>query len=195
MLCPECKENNIQFVELGKQGCARNLMLECQCGWDHTFWSSEKVNNKLTKTEDPAVFRGFDINKRFFYAMRSCGQGYAGMETFCTMMDMPPHLTRNNYDKQANGIYKVVKAVAKKTMLDAASEIHLLNKPKDENGNDFVDCAVSCDGSWQRRGFSSLNGYITAISMDTGKIVDAEIMSRYCKGCVSNEKYKSLDPI
>ena len=80
MLCPECKQNNIQFVELGKQGCARNLMLECQCGWDHTFWSSEKVNNKLTKTKDPTVFRGFDINKRFFYAMRSCGQGFAGMD-------------------------------------------------------------------------------------------------------------------
>ena len=92
------------------------------------------------------------------------------METFCTMMDMPPHLTRNNYDKQANG-YKVVKAVAKNTMLDAASDIHLL-KPKDENGNDFVDCAVSCDDSWQRRGFSSFNCFITEISMDTGKIVD-----------------------
>ena len=57
ILCPECKQNNIQFVELGKQGCARNLMLECQCGWDHSFWSFEKVNNTLTKTEDPTVLR------------------------------------------------------------------------------------------------------------------------------------------
>ena len=80
-------------------------------------------------------------------------------------------------------------------MLDAASEIHSLNQRKDKNGNDIVDCAVSCDGSWQRRGFSSLDGFVTAISMATGKIVDAEIMSRYCKGCVSNETYKTLDPI
>ena len=66
-------------------------------------------------------------------------------------------------------------------MLDAVNEIHLLNQLKDKNGNDFVDfvdCAVPCDGSWQCRGFLSLNGFITAISMDTGKIVDAEIMSR-----------------
>ena len=30
----------------------------------------------------------------------------------------------------------------------------------------------SCDGTWQRRGFSFLNGCVTAISMDTRKILD-----------------------
>ena len=37
--------------------------------------------------------------------------------------------------------------------------------------NDVADIAVSCDGTWQRRGFSSLNGVVTVIASDTGKCV------------------------
>ena len=38
----------------------------------------------------------------------------------------------------------------------------------------IVATAVSVDGSWQRRGFSSLNGVVTAKLMETGKIIDFE---------------------
>ena len=44
-------------------------------------------------------------------------------------------------------------------------------------------CAVSCDGTWQRRGFSFSNGCVTAISMDTGKVLDVEPLSKVCKKC------------
>ncbi|GFU66021.1 uncharacterized protein TNCV_4515751 [Trichonephila clavipes] len=38
------------------------------------------------------------------------------------------------------------------------------------------------DGTWQRRGYSSMNGCVAALSVDTGK-VDIEIMSSYCPTC------------
>ena len=47
----------------------------------------------------------------------------------------------------------------------------------------IVDTEVSVDGSWQRRGFSSLNGVFTVISMEVGKILDSKPMSRSCKAC------------
>jgi len=50
-------------------------------------------------------------------------------------------------------------------------------------GDDVVDTSVSCDGSWHKRGYSSLNGVFTAISIDSGKILDVEAMSRSCKAC------------
>ena len=43
--------------------------------------------------------------------------------------------------------------VARKSMQDAAKEIKLNGK-----GETVVDTSISCDGSWQRRGFSSLMG-------------------------------------
>ena len=40
-----------------------------------------------------------------------------------------------------------------------------------------VDTGVSVDGSWQRRGFSSLNGVVTVISIENGKIYAAKSFS------------------
>ncbi|GFW43405.1 uncharacterized protein TNCV_2924531 [Trichonephila clavipes] len=42
-------------------------------------------------------------------------------------------------------------------------------------------CGVSVDGTWQRRGHMSLNGCVSVISIDTGQILDMEVMTHYCK--------------
>ena len=47
--------------------------------------------------------------------------------------------------------------------------------------NEIGICQCSFDDSWQKRGHSSLNGVVTAIS--NGKCVDHQILSEYCKGC------------
>ncbi|GBO40547.1 hypothetical protein AVEN_147217-1 [Araneus ventricosus] len=46
-----------------------------------------------------------------------------------------------------------------------------------------VKCSVSVDGTWQRRGYSSLNGVVIAISILSGKVIDMEVMSQFCKKC------------
>ncbi|GBM11618.1 hypothetical protein AVEN_213137-1 [Araneus ventricosus] len=46
-----------------------------------------------------------------------------------------------------------------------------------------VKCSVSVDGTWQRRGYSSLNGVVNAISILSGKVIDMEVMSQFCKKC------------
>ena len=68
------------------------------------------------------------------------------------------------------------KDVALKSMKDATYEA---KKYKDCVG----DIEISVDGSWQK-GYTSLNGVITALSIDNGKIVDLEVLNRYCKHCV-----------
>ena len=50
-----------------------------------------------------------------------------------------------------------------------------------------VGCGVSCDGTWQKRGFSSLNGCVTAISMEIGKGLDVEVLSPSCKQCQDHD--------
>ncbi|GFY15737.1 uncharacterized protein TNCV_1283821 [Trichonephila clavipes] len=58
------------------------------------------------------------------------------------------------------------------------AEYQLLHPTK----NKIVECGISVDGTWQRRGYSSMNGCVAALSVDTGKVVDIEIyiMSSYC---------------
>ena len=49
-----------------------------------------------------------------------------------------------------------------------------------------MDVGVSLDGTCQKRGFTAMNGAVAAISMKTGCIVDVDVMSRYCEGCINN---------
>ena len=46
-----------------------------------------------------------------------------------------------------------------------------------------IDCQVSVDGTWQKRGHSSLNGVVTVISKENGKCLDHIVLSIACKGC------------
>ena len=42
---------------------------------------------------------------------------------------------------------------------------------------------MSCDGTWHRRGFSSLFGAVFSISHDTGKVLDYTVKSKHCASC------------
>lgn len=82
------------------------------------------------------------------------------------------------FAKSSRTISKKVTNIAKKSMADAAGEIR---NSKNAGENDIVNCPVSCDGTWQKKGYSSQNGCITAISVDTGKVLDAEPLTQACK--------------
>ena len=116
--------------------------------------------------------------------MRTVGCGAASAERFCGLMNMPPIPTSEPYAEHNKALLKVAKDVCYETMNDAAKEIHVLQNKQDD---EVADCGISCDGTWQRRGFSSLNGCVTAISMDTGKVVDVEVLSKFCKQCKMHE--------
>ena len=53
-----------------------------------------------------------------------------------------------------------------------------------ERGEEPVlDIAVSYDGTWMKRGFTSLFGVGVAIDILTGLVVDFEVLSKYCHAC------------
>ncbi|GFU82537.1 uncharacterized protein TNCV_4869201 [Trichonephila clavipes] len=82
-----------------------------------------------------------------------------------------PRLSKTAYTNHENKLM-LVNYQCKK----AASELLVLHPTK----NKIVECGISVDGTWQRRGYSSMNGCVAALSVDTGKVVDIEIMSSYC---------------
>ncbi|GFX70541.1 uncharacterized protein TNCV_875151 [Trichonephila clavipes] len=65
------------------------------------------------------------------------------------------------------------KDVCDATMKDAVKEA------VQENQN-IRDIPVAVDGTWQKRGYSSMNGVVTVTSVDTGKVIDTEILSKHC---------------
>ena len=57
-----------------------------------------------------------------------------------------------------------------------------------------VNTSVSVDGTWQKRSFTSLNGAVVAISIDTRRILNVEVTSRYCQACVTNAPLEKTHP-
>ena len=89
------------------------------------------------------------------------------------------------YNNMVDNMRDVYVETAMQSMRKAADEL----KSKGNDDGEPVDCTVSIDGTWQRRGFSSLNGIVTAISSDSKKCLDYEVLSKTCKAC---EKWKQL---
>lgn len=69
MVCPSCEENCLSFTEnaIRKMGLSDSLRLKCsKCDFSYEFSTSKDVSRNNNKS--------YNINKRFVYSMRSCGQ-------------------------------------------------------------------------------------------------------------------------
>ena len=77
-------------------------------------------------------------------------------------------------------------------MSDATKEIKTINGANDTA---IFDTSVSNDGAWQRCGFASMNGNIAIISLESGRIIDTEPMSRYYQKCAPSYAFKATDPL
>ncbi|GFU78747.1 uncharacterized protein TNCV_1389901 [Trichonephila clavipes] len=122
-----------------------------------------------------------EINRRFVYAMRTIGQGHAAMTTFCGVMDFPPPVAEKSYHNIINKLQLCSKEVAEASMQSAALEEVTLT-----NSSDII---ISGDGTWKTRGYSRV-GVCAVIGDKTGKCIDAEVMSSFCKGCDSGKRRK-----
>ena len=73
-----------------------------------------------------------------------------------------------------------VEAVARFALKKAANEEKQKNAEKGFPENEL---SVSGDGSWAKRGFSSLLGIVSLIGKYSNKIIDVIVKSSKCKGC------------
>lgn len=119
--------------------------------------------------------------------MRTLGRGHTGAKKFCALMNMPSPPAAKNYSKISSVITSCLRFIAKESMRKAAEEVRNLKGLNDSAGTEPGNCGVSCDGTWQKRGFSSRNGCVTTISIDTGKVFDVEALSQACKQCELHE--------
>ncbi|GFW46490.1 uncharacterized protein TNCV_4811771 [Trichonephila clavipes] len=90
--------------------------------------------------------------------MRQIGKGFSAGFKLCGTLNLP-RLSKTGYTNHENT------HVSELSMQKAASELLVLHPTK----NKIVECGISDDGTWQRRGYSSMNGCVAALSVDTGK--------------------------
>ncbi len=95
-------------------------------------------------------------------------------------MNLQQPITKKPWNEQINYLSVVSELKSEESMKKAAAELHDRDEtPVDEN----IECAVSVDGTWQRRGHASLHAVVSLISIDNGKVLDVESKSKTCKAC------------
>ena len=97
------------------------------------------------------------------------------------------------YRKTCGDLHTAYIEAAQESMLSAGLEAKPLNTevPYYENNINIKDIRASFDGTWQRRGFSSLNGVVSCIS--NGKVIDYEVLTKVCRFCQYWKKFKSSE--
>ncbi|GBN04420.1 hypothetical protein AVEN_211923-1, partial [Araneus ventricosus] len=102
---------------------------------------------------------GYDINTRLVYGMRCIGKGKCATRTLCAVMDLPPPPVK--FERLNYSLYRALSSACSKSILNAVEGAVLRN----DNARDII---VALDGTWQKRGHTSINGAITVTSLDTG---------------------------
>ncbi|KYN07998.1 hypothetical protein ALC62_01024 [Cyphomyrmex costatus] len=167
LICKMCKKD-IKFSKRAEKGLGFSLSVQCKCDYEVSIPSSPKTN------------QAYEINRRIVFSMRLLGVGLHGINTFLRFMDIGKRFTEGTYYYLVNHIHTAVKGVTQIVLSTAVKE------EQDENekaGNVKNHLAVSGDGSWAKRGFSSLIGIASLIGKYSKKIIDISVKSSICKAC------------
>ena len=197
--CPECDNKSIDINSDLSEKKGLSVLLNFICTTPTCLWNRSFHTSKEVKTDG----RGkspFEINHRALIAMREIGKGHTALSTFCGFMNMPQPMNVKPFNDMQENISNVYKEVANTSMKNAANEFRFTDDDEHNavdvslDDNKVTDITVSCDGTWQRRGYSSLNGVVTVIASDSGKCVDYRVLSKTCSACTSWEPRKESEP-
>ncbi|XP_058973629.2 uncharacterized protein [Pocillopora verrucosa] len=174
----KCEEGDLTIEEntASRYGLMSDLSIHCNSCDESTPWQTSPNLAKKGKS--------FDVNQRAVYHSIETGSGYDGLSSFCAIMNMPC-LSRAAYYKQVDVILEALESEAKEELKGAGQRLRKLIM--EENGisdsTTIIDAAVSFDGTWAKRGFTSLTGVVFVISIDTGEVLDYHVMSKSCRKC------------
>lgn len=125
-----------------------------------------------------------DVNHRAVYHSVETGGGYEGLAAFCSIVNMPC-LSKPAYYQQVENIRVALEQEVKEEMKQAGQRLRqqILAENPEKADDDPLDVAVSFDGTWAKRGFTSLTGVVFVISIDTGEVLDYHVLSKVCQKC------------
>ena len=182
--CPNCEQKDLVIVNKvsQKKGLANFIQINCNsCEFVYNTYTSKHINRQQVPGQNP-----FDINARAVVAFREIGKGHSAIDTLFGLMNFIPVMHKDSFSAMNKDVAVSYSKVARSSMLEAANELH----SDDEN---LCNIGISCDGTWQKRGFSSLLGAVTVISVDTGKCLDYKVLSKKCAMCTKWESRKGTD--
>ena len=169
LICKFCN-GDVSFKKCAEHGLGFKISVTCKCS-SHTINSCAMVGEKKN---------AYEINRRIIFVFRLLGLGLQGLNNFCGLMDFDVKFNIKLYYDIVNIIYESVKNVFRIVIQKAGEYEKELNAQKGYADNQL---SVSGDGSWAKRGFSSLIGVISLICKFSNKVLDVLVLCTICKAC------------
>ena len=194
-ICRGCRNPKAQLnlVLRSRKGLAETYYLACSlCCSKTPLETSQKLtgSKRLDKRGGQATY---EINCRSVVA--SLESGRAGLERFCGILNLPKPLSKAAYNKQLLQLEEASVKVCESIMNEAATRLINITEKEDmgmieinDDGHKLAKVAVTVDGTWQKRGYSSKNGIVFVISVRTGEVLDFEVLSLVCHQCQAHDK-------
>ena len=190
--CPLCLTDGLDVTLTGQhKGSSSEMLLLCPiCNWSNSTFSSPTIAESGTHESN----RAFEVNRRFALFTQEIGLGHASLQKFSNTFGIPVmhQKTYRKHDSQVSSAFvtKADDCLAKSR--DAVKQAYAeSNLSTDTSGP--IDIMVTFDGTWQKRGFTSLYGVGVVIDILTGLIADYHLLSKYCHACEQNASVMSAN--
>ncbi|XP_062501523.1 uncharacterized protein LOC134178653 [Corticium candelabrum] len=183
--CFHCNSHALvlEEEESKRQGWMSSLRLRClSCCWvGNSFGTSPRRQGM------EAGGKSYDVNRRAVFASLVMGESSSGLQQFCAVMGMPPPSKQASWDMHMKKIGETLQQTSEESIQRAVDEIRTKHGHELQE-DEITDEAVSFDGTWAKRGHSSLFGVQVAIHMDSGKVLDTQVHSKLCLICRKKEE-------
>lgn len=194
-MCRKCRstKGRLELRMASSDGLAEHLSIVCSnCKAEQNMETSKKLEAS-ERVDGRGGKLGYDVNRRAVIA--SLGMGHAGLKQFCGFMNLLPPITNKAYNNSMKAIEKSSLKIAERLMNEAAGRLKAIMEIENGNEIELVEghvkiarVAVTVDGTWQKRGYSSRHGVVFVMSVRTGEVLDFEVLSKVCFECRSYEK-------
>lgn len=180
LTCTKCKNLGVKLGDPKRVGLAFETSVYCpKCQWCVPLSNSTKKSYNIEGVGKQELYT---LNIQAVVAARLARNGQACLQKFCTIMDMPKPPSRWAIHQ------KVAKTAFEKrseqSMHTALQEELQTSDPLESQG-----LSASFDGSWMRRGFQSLTGFVVAMGLVTKKVLGFDVRHKYCPKCKGKTKF------
>lgn len=176
--CAHCSsQEGVSVRTSSPYGLANKLTLECNA-------CDAVIFDEFTSPQVPDG-NARDINNRFVLACKSSGIGYEQSAAFLANLNMPPPISDTAFNKKLENLNSACEAALEEHMNFVRGIVRnsYIEEGLVPENSEFIDIAVSYDGTWHKRGHTSHSGIGVAIDILTGYVVDFEVMSNFCLTC------------
>ena len=177
--CPGCKATGgLDFCKEVRQrkGFAVLLKLSCtSCGLALSHEFSSPRTKRDTNYNTP-----FSVNEILVTFFVQAHMGHAAMQTLGALLGIDVLHLKTFQESERRIIYSMCGATEEVLSRSAQAVREFYGQP---DPTQVLDVCVCYDGSWQKRGFKSKNGFGAVVELQTGLVLDYAVVSKYCHAC------------